>query len=75
MHTFEGLRIRIDRARCIGMGNRVNVTAEIFEIDRKNLVRFQEETSDIDAEQLKEACTIYLVDALRVYDGDEQVVP
>jgi len=41
----------------------------------QNLVRFQQETPDIDPERLKEACAVCPVDALRVTDGDEQVVP
>ncbi len=72
---IAGLTVEIDRTLCIGSGSCVGLAAEIFEIDEQNLVRFQEETPDIDPGQLKEACAVCPVDALRVYDGDEQVVP
>jgi len=69
------LTVEIDRSLCIGSGSCTGLAAEIFEIDEQNLVRFQEETPDIDPERLKEACAVCPVDALRVTDGDEQVVP
>lgn len=73
--NIAGLTVEIDRTLCIGSGSCVGLAAEIFEIDEQNLVRFQEKTPDIDPERLKEACAVCPVDALRVYDGDEQVVP
>ncbi|WP_263840867.1 ferredoxin [Salinibacter sp.] len=72
---IAGLTVEIDRTLCIGSGSCVGLAAEIFEIDEQNLVRFQEGPPDIDPERLKEACAVCPVDALRVYDGDEQVVP
>ena len=72
---IAGLTVEIDRTLCIGSGSCVGLAAEIFEIDEQNLVRFQEDPPDIDPERLKEACAVCPVDALRVYDGDEQVVP
>ncbi|WP_208426877.1 ferredoxin [Salinibacter sp.] len=72
---IAGLTVEIDRTLCIGSGSCVGLAAEIFGIDEQNLVRFQEEPPDIDPERLKEACAVCPVDALRVYDGDEQVVP
>jgi ferredoxin len=72
---ISGLTVEIDRSLCIGSGSCTGLAAEIFEIDEQNLVRFQDETPDIDPERLKEACAICPVDALRVTDGDEQVVP
>jgi ferredoxin len=72
---ISGLTVEIDRSLCIGSGSCTGLAAEIFEIDEQNLVRFQEETPDIDPERLKEACAICPVDALRVTDGGEQVVP
>ncbi|WP_103029901.1 ferredoxin [Salinibacter altiplanensis] len=72
---INGLTVEIDRTLCIGSGSCVALAAEIFEIDEQNLVRFQEEPPDIDPERLKEACNVCPVDALRVYDSDEQVVP
>ncbi|MFO8098489.1 MAG: ferredoxin [Salinibacter sp.] len=70
-----GLTVEIDRTLCIGSGSCVALAADLFEIDEQNLVRFQDETPEIDPERLKEACAVCPVDALRVYDGDERVVP
>jgi len=72
---INGLTVEIDRSLCIGSGSCLGLAPEIFEIDEQNLVRFREETPDIDAERLKEACAVCPVDALRVRDGTEQVVP
>jgi ferredoxin len=72
---INGLTVEIDRSLCIGSGSCTGLAPEIFEIDEQNLVRFREETTDIDAERLKEACAVCPVDALRVRDGTEQVVP
>ncbi len=73
--NIKGLTVEIDRTLCIGSGSCVALAAKLFEIDDQNLVRFQDETPDIDPERLKEACNVCPVDALRVYDGDEQIVP
>ncbi|MCS3616630.1 ferredoxin [Salinibacter ruber] len=70
-----GLTVEIDRTLCIGSGSCVGLADEIFEIYEQNLVRFQEDPPDIDPERLKEACAVCPVDALRVYDDDEQMVP
>ena len=75
IRDIAGLTVEIDRTLCIGSGSCVGLADEIFEIDEQNLVRFQEDPPDIDPERLKEACAVCPVDALRVYDGDEQVVP
>jgi ferredoxin len=72
---INGLTVEIDRTLCIGSGSCVALAAKLFEIDDQNLVRFQEDPPDMDPEQVKEACTVCPVDALRVYDGDEQIVP
>jgi len=72
---INGLTVEIDRTLCIGSGSCVALAAELFEIDDQNLVRFQEAPPDLDPEQVKEACNVCPVDALRVYDGDEQIVP
>ena len=69
------LTVEIDRTLCIGSGSCVGLAAEIFRVNEQNLVRFQDETPDINPERLKEACAVCPVDALQVYDGDEQVVP
>ena len=72
---INGLTVEIDRSLCIGSGSCTGLAPEIFEIDEQNLVRFRDETPDIDTERLKEACAVCPVDALRVRDGKEQVVP
>lgn len=72
---INGLTVEIDRTLCIGSGNCESLAPGIFEIDEQNLVRFQEETPNIDPEHLKDACAVCPVDALRVYNDDEQVVP
>ncbi len=72
---ISGLTVEIDRTLCIGSGSCVALAAELFEIDDQNLVRFQEAPPDLDPERVKEACNVCPVDALRVYDGDEQIVP
>lgn len=68
---INGLTVEIDRSLCIGSGSCTGLAAEIFEIDEQNLVRFRDETPDIDPERLKEACAVCPVDALRVIDGNE----
>ena len=74
--TISGLTIRIDRGLCIGSGNCVNLAPEIFEIDAENIVAFQDETPDIDASRLVDACAICPVDALIVEDeSGEQIHP
>jgi len=72
---INGLTVEIDRTLCIGSGSCVALAADLFEIDDQNLVRFQEDAPDMDPEQVKEACAVCPVDALRIYDGDEQIVP
>jgi ferredoxin len=72
---ISGLTVEIDRSLCIGSGSCTGLAADIFEIDDKNLVRFQDETPDIDPERLKEACAVCPVDALMVREEGEQVVP
>lgn len=73
--TISGVNVEIDRSLCIGSGNCVNVAPEIFEIDDENLVRFTEETPDIDRDRLVEACSLCPVDALKVEEDGEQIVP
>jgi len=74
-HEINGLTVEIDRTLCIGSGSCVALAPEVFEIDEQNLVSFPENPPDIDPDRLKEACAICPVDALRVYDGDKQIVP
>jgi ferredoxin len=73
--TFEGLRIRIYRTRCIGSGNCVNVAPEVFELGSDQIVTFRDDAHAVEPERMVEACRVCPVDALFAYDGDEQVVP
>lgn len=74
--TINGLEVQIDRSLCIGSGNCVNLAPEVFTIRQDAIVDFKDEVDDsIDASRLVESCQICPVDALLVYDGDEQIVP
>lgn len=74
--TINGLEVHIDRSLCIGSGNCVNLAPEVFTIRQDAIVDFKDEVDDsIDASRLVESCQICPVDALLVYDGDEQIVP
>lgn len=74
--TFEGLRIRIDRSRCIGTGNCVNVAPEIFELGADQIVTFRDNAYAVERERMVEACAVCPVDALFAYDEeDNQLVP
>lgn len=71
-----GHTVGIDRTLCIGSGNCVNIAPEVFVIDQENIVKFEDETPDIDAGRLEEATSICPVDALILEDEDgEQIVP
>lgn len=72
---INGIHVEIDRTLCIGSGSCVGIAPEIFELDEQNLVRFTDETPDIDPERLKEACALCPVDALIASEDGEQVVP
>jgi len=68
--TFEGLRIRIDRTRCIGSGNCVNVAPEVFELGSDQIVTFRDDAHAVERERMIEACRVCPVDALFAYDED-----
>jgi ferredoxin len=73
---ISGKTVGIDRTLCIGSGNCTNLAPEIFVIDEENIVAFQDETPDIDADRLEEATAICPVDALFLTDEEgNQVVP
>lgn len=74
--TVSGLGIQIDRTRCIGTGNCVEVAPEVFELGADQIVTFVDAPEDIDRERLIEACAVCLVDALFAIDKDDhQIVP
>lgn len=69
--TFEGLRIRIDRTRCIGTGNCINVAPEIFELGEDQIVTFRDDAQAVERDRMIEACRVCPVDALFAYDEDD----
>lgn len=72
----RGLRIRIDRIRCIGSGNCVNVTQEVFELGSDQIVTFPGDAHAVDRERMVEACRVCPVDALFAYDEEgNQLAP
>lgn len=74
--TFRGLRIRIDRTRCIGTGNCVNVAPEVFELGADQIVTFCGDAHAVERERMAEACRVCPVDALSAYDeGGHQLAP
>ena len=68
--TFEGLRIRIDRTRCIGSGNCVNVAPEVFELGPDRIVTFRDDARAVERERMVEACRVCPVDALFAFDEE-----
>lgn len=74
--TFDGLRIRIDRTRCIGTGNCVNVAPEVFELGSDQIVTFRDDAHAVERERMVEACRVCPVDALFAYDEEgNQLAP
>lgn len=74
--TFEALHIRIDRTRCIGTGNCVNVAPEIFELGADQVVTFREDARAFDRDRMVEACRVCPVNALFAYDEEgNQLAP
>lgn len=68
--TFDGLCIRIDRTRCIGTANCVNVAPEVFKLGEDQIVTFCENAHAVERERMVEACAVCPVDALFAYDED-----
>lgn len=74
--TFDGLHIQIDRTRCIGSGNCVNVAPEIFEIGSDQIVTFRDDAHAVERDRMVEACRVCPVDALFAYDEEgNQLAP
>jgi ferredoxin len=69
------LRVRIDRALCVGFGDCVTASPEAFALDETSIAVFLE-PERVDREQLLRACASCPVDALTVFDENgEQLVP
>ncbi len=67
---FNGLRIRIDRTRCIGSGNCVNMAPEVFELGPDQIVTFRDDAHAVERDRMVEACRVCPVDALFAYDEE-----
>jgi ferredoxin len=73
--TVGGLRVRIDRALCVGFGECVTEAPEAFALDGEDIVVFLN-PEQVDRERLLRACDLCPVDALTVWDETgKQVVP
>ena len=71
----SGLRIVIDRTLCVGFGDCVDVAPDAFALDGDGIAVFVN-PAQVERERLLRACACCPVDALTVYDeNDEQVVP
>src|ERR1051325_3725049 len=70
-----GLRVRIDRTRCVGFGDCVTAAPAAFALGDDDIAVFVAPES-IDREQLLRACRSCPVDALTVWDEHgEQIAP
>ena len=70
-----GLRIRIDRALCVGFGDCIEGAPDAFVLDDEGLAVFKEPES-VARERLLAACDSCPVDAITVWDEKgAQVVP
>ena len=73
--VVAGLRIRIDRALCVGFGECVNAAPGAFALDGDDIVVFVSPES-VGREDLVQACDQCPVDALTVWDeAGRQIVP
>jgi ferredoxin len=71
----HGLRIRIDRALCVGFGDCVSEAPEGFALDAEGLAVFAN-PEGAERERLLRACDACPVDAITVWDADgRQRVP
>lgn len=70
-----GLRVRIDRALCVGFGECVSAAPEAFALDGEDIVVFMK-PEQVDRERLLKACDACPVDALTAWDETgRQLVP
>lgn len=72
--TISGLRIRIDRTRCIASKNCIRVAPEVFELGEDMIVTFREDAQEIERERLIEACAVCPVDVFTVCDEEGKPV-
>lgn len=70
-----GLKVRIDRALCVGFGECVTEAPEAFGLDGEDIAVFIK-PEQADRERLLKACDACPVDALTVWDETgRQLVP
>ena len=70
-----GLKVRIDRALCVGFGECVTEAPEAFGLDGEDVAVFMKPEA-IERERLLTACDACPVDALTVWDETgRQIVP
>ena len=80
MSSFEervvhGLRIRIDRALCVGFADCVKAAPEDFKLDEDSVAVFVQPEA-VERDQLLRACDACPVDAITVWDTDgRQLIP
>jgi ferredoxin len=73
--VVHGLRVRIDRALCVGFGDCVTEAPEGFKLDDGGVAVFVS-PDGVERERLLRACDACPVDAITVWDGEgKQLVP
>jgi len=73
---LAGLTIKIERDLCVGFGDCIEVTPDVFEFDEEGIAVFKEGNPDLDRETLLESCASCPVDALTALDEEgTQIVP
>jgi len=72
----SGLRVQIDRTRCIATTNCIKLAPGLFELDDERIVTFKSEALEPGQDTVVEACDACPVDALSVVDAaGRQIVP
>jgi ferredoxin len=64
------LTVRIDRLLCVGFGDCIEVAPQVFEFDDEGIVTFRPEIPEFEDDRVIQACDICPVDALSVFDED-----
>ncbi len=73
---LTGLTIQIDRDLCVGFGDCIDVTPDVFEFDEEGIAIFKEDNPEVDRDTLLESCLSCPVDALLALDGGgKQLAP
>ena len=73
--VVHGLRLRIDRALCVGFGDCVKAAPEGFKLDEDSVAVFVQPEA-VERDQLLHACDACPVDAITVWDeAGKQLVP